>query len=126
MCNTYDGIVTITEEVVKSDTFKVVMTNRSNKHVKINNQTLGMLRSCQDEQICSLHEIVTFEPIPKKGEGDETKAETKDTSSKNDPDTKTKVVERKADLYYVPIKKTRKQARWSTTHSQRMIFTPFR
>ena len=35
-------------------------------------QSLGMLRLCQDEQICSLHEIVTFEPIPKKGEGDET------------------------------------------------------
>ena len=106
MCNTYDGIVTITEEVVKSGTFKVVMTNRSNKHVKINNnQTLGMLRSCQNEQICSLHEIVTFEPIPQRGERDETKTETKDKSSKDDPDTKTKVVKRKADLYYVPIKK---------------------
>ena len=106
MCNTYDGIVTITEEVVKSGTFKVVMTNRSNKQVKINNnQTLGMLRSCQDEQICSLHEIVTFEPIPQKGERDETKTETKDKSSKDDPDTETKIVKRKADLYYVPIKK---------------------
>ena len=104
MCNTYDGIVTITEEVVKSGTFKVVMTNRSNKHVKINNnQTLGMLRSCQNEQICSLHEIVTFEPIPQRGEREETKTETKDNSSKDDPDTKTKVVKRKADLYYVPI-----------------------
>ena len=37
MCNTYDVIVTITDEVVKSGTFKIVMTNRSNKHVKINN-----------------------------------------------------------------------------------------
>ena len=46
----------------------------------------------------------TFEPIPQRGERDETKTETKDKSSKDDPYTKTKVVKRKADLYYVPIK----------------------
>ena len=83
MCNTYDGIVTITEEVVKSGSFKVVMTNTSNKHVKINNnQTLGMLRSCQNKQICSLHEIVTFEPIPQSREREETKQKPKTKAQK--------------------------------------------
>ena len=38
-----------------------------------------------------------------RGERERKKTETQDKSSKDDPDTKTKVVKRKADLYYVPI-----------------------
>ena len=64
----YEGIVTIEDDVVKSGTFNIVMTNRSNKHIKVyNNQTMGMLRSCQDEQICSIHRMVTFNKIEKRG-----------------------------------------------------------
>ena len=43
-CNTYEGCVTVDDDVVSSDTFNIVMTNRSNKHIKINsNQTMVML-----------------------------------------------------------------------------------
>ena len=41
------------------------MTNKSNRHIKIhNNQTMGMLHSCEDSQICTLHKIVTFDQNP--------------------------------------------------------------
>ena len=43
------------------------------KHVKINNnQTMGMLRRCQDDKICTIHRIVSFDKVPVKGEGDKT------------------------------------------------------
>ena len=42
-CNTYEGLVTVDDHVVSSGTFNIVMTNRSNRHIKINiNQTMGM------------------------------------------------------------------------------------
>ena len=38
------------------------MTNNSSQFVKITkNQTLGMLKSCDSDQICTIHWIVTFE-----------------------------------------------------------------
>ena len=44
------------------------------KHVKIsNNQTMGMLRTCQDDMICTIHRIVSFDKVPVKEEGDKTK-----------------------------------------------------
>ena len=37
------------------------MTNRSNKHIKVNKgQTIGMLRTCEEEQICTIHKITTY------------------------------------------------------------------
>ena len=46
------------------------MTNNSNQHVKVTkNQTLGMLKSCDQDQICSIHRLVTFEPKSLGGEG---------------------------------------------------------
>ena len=49
------------------------MTNTSMKHVKINNnQTMGMLRTCQDDKICTVHRTVSFDKIPMKGEGGKT------------------------------------------------------
>ena len=46
------------------------MTNNSNQYVKVTkNQTLGMLKSCDSDQICTIHRIVTCEPKPLKGEG---------------------------------------------------------
>ena len=45
------------------------MTN-SNQHVKVTkNQTLGMLKSCDLDQICTIHRLVTFEPKSLEGEG---------------------------------------------------------
>ena len=70
-CTTYEGIVTIDHEIFQSGNFNAVMTNTSTKHVKINNnQTTGMLRTCQDDKICTIHRIVSFDKAPVKGEGD--------------------------------------------------------
>ena len=70
-CTTYEGIVTIDDDIFQSGIFNVVMTNTSMKHVKINNnQTMGMLRTCQDDKICTIHRIVSFDKVPVKGEGD--------------------------------------------------------
>ena len=70
-CTTYEGIVTIDDDIFQSGIFNVVMTNTSMKHVKINNnQTMGMLRTCLDDKICTIHRIVSFDKVPVKGEGD--------------------------------------------------------
>ena len=75
-CKTYEGLVTVSENIVRSGVFNIVMTNKSNRHIKIHsNQTLGMLCSCEDSQICTIHKIVTFDRNPRKGRG-----------SKSDPD----------------------------------------
>ena len=87
-CTTYEGIVTIDDNIFQSGIFNVVMTNASMKHVKINNnQTMGMLRTCQDDKICTIHRIVSFDKVPVKGEGDKT-------------------VEKQVgkDLYHIPIR----------------------
>ena len=44
------------------------MTNNSNQHVT-KNQTLGVLKSCDQDQICTIHKLVTFEPKSLRGEG---------------------------------------------------------
>ena len=37
------------------------MTNRSNKHIKVNKgQTIGMPRTCEEDQIRTIHKIATF------------------------------------------------------------------
>ena len=37
------------------------MINRSNRHIKVNKgQTIGMLRTCEEEQICTIHKVATF------------------------------------------------------------------
>ena len=87
-CTTHEGIVTIDDNIFQSGIFNVVMTNASMKHVKINNnQTMGMLRTCQDDKICTIHRIVSFDKVPVKGEGDKT-------------------VEKQVgkDLYHIPIR----------------------
>ena len=57
------------------------MTNNSNQHIKVTkNQTLGMLKSCEQEQICTIHRLVTFEHKQIGGEG-VTPIETKQPSA---------------------------------------------
>ena len=69
-CNTYNGLVTFDEHTAGSGSFDIVMTNNSNQHVKVTkNQTLGMLKSCDQDQICTIHRLVTFEPKSLGGEG---------------------------------------------------------
>ena len=75
-CNTYKGLVTIDDDTISLRAFNIVMTNRSNKHIKVNNnQTIGMFWSCEENQICTVHEIVTFDQNPREGKDD--KSETK-------------------------------------------------
>ena len=72
-CTAYEGIVTIDDDIFQSGIFNIVMTNTSMKHVKINNnQMMGMLRTCQDDKICTIHRIVSFDKVPVKGEGGKT------------------------------------------------------
>ena len=60
--------VTVDENIVRSGVFNIVMTNKSNRHIKIHsNQTKGMLHSCDDSQICTIHEIIRFDKNPRKG-----------------------------------------------------------
>ena len=48
--------------VVSSGTFNIVMTNKSNKHIKVTKgHTMGMLKMYQENQICTIHKVVIFE-----------------------------------------------------------------
>ena len=61
-CETYEGLVTVDDNIVSSGVFNVVMMNKSNRHIKIhNNQTMGILCSCEDSEICMIDEIVMFD-----------------------------------------------------------------
>ena len=67
-CEIYEGLVTVDDSIVSSGVFNIVMTNKSKRHIKIHsNQTMEMLHSCEDSQICTIHEIVLFDKIPTKG-----------------------------------------------------------
>ena len=51
-CMTHEGLVTVDDSIVRSGVFNVVMTNKSNRHIKIlSNQSMGMLHSCEDSQV---------------------------------------------------------------------------
>lgn len=68
-CNTYEGLVTL-DEHTRSGSFNIVMSNNSNQHVKITkNQTLGMLKSCDSDKICTIHRLITTAPEPLEGKG---------------------------------------------------------
>ena len=61
-CTTYEGNVTLDDSVVRSGTFNIAMTNRSNKHIKVTKgHTMGMLKTCEEDQICTIHRVDTFE-----------------------------------------------------------------
>ena len=43
-CDTYEGLVTLDDTITSSGVFNIIMTNRSNRHIKIHsNKTMGML-----------------------------------------------------------------------------------
>ena len=61
-CTTYKGTVTLEDSVVSSGTFNIVMTNRSNKHIKVTKgHTMDILKTCEEDQICTIRMVVTFE-----------------------------------------------------------------
>ena len=87
----YEGLVTVDDNIVSSGFFNIVMTNKSNRHIKIHsNQTIGMLHSFVASQSCTIHKIVTFDKDPRKG---------RDGKSDSEPI--------KGNLYYVPTRKPR-------------------
>ena len=87
----YEGLVTVDDNIVSSGVFNIVMTNNSNRHIKIHsNQTMRMLHSCEDSQICMLYKIVTFNWNPR---------ERRDGKSDQDPTN--------GNLYYVPTRNPR-------------------
>ena len=64
-CTTYEGIATLHDSVDSSGTFNIVMTNRSNKPIKATQgHTMGMLKTCEEDQIYTIHRVVTFEQKP--------------------------------------------------------------
>ena len=70
-CDTYEGLVNVDDTIASSGVLNTVMTNKSNRHIRIHrNQTMGMLQPCEDGQICSIHEIVSFDRYPKEGRDD--------------------------------------------------------
>ena len=70
-CDINEGLVTVDDAIAWSGVFNIVMTNKSNRHIKIHSgRTMGMLHSCEDSQICTIHEIVSFARNPKEGRDD--------------------------------------------------------
>ena len=68
-CTTYEGIITPDDSVVSSGTFNIVMTNKSNKYIRVTKgHTMGMLKTCEEDQICTIHKVVTIERKPVKEE----------------------------------------------------------
>ena len=61
-CHTYHGTVLMDNDVITSGVFEIAMTNTSWKTVKIRRNTnMGLLKSCIEEEICTIHEIITLE-----------------------------------------------------------------
>ena len=61
-CHTYNGTIVMDNHVASSGIFEIAFTNTSYKTVKIRKHTnLGLLKSCIEEEICTIHEILTFD-----------------------------------------------------------------
>ena len=98
-CNTYNGLVTFDEHTAGSGSFDIVMTNTSNQHVKVTkNQTLGMLKSCDQDQICTVHKLVMLEPNTLGGEG----ITPKQTKQTHDHSIESETVTK--DFYQIPTR----------------------
>ena len=64
LCYALDGVVVIDHDVKASGTFNIYMTNKTHKTIKINRNTpLGLLKTCNQENIYTIHTIATFEEI---------------------------------------------------------------
>ena len=72
------------------------MTNRSNKHIKVNKgQTIGMLRTCEEDQICTIHKIATFH-------SSEIGSRHRHQDYDNGKDCPRLIKEREQKLYHIP------------------------
>ena len=49
--------------MTRSGSFNIIMTNNSARHTMIHvHDTIGMLKSIDNTQVCIIHKIVTFNP----------------------------------------------------------------
>ena len=61
-CHSYNGTVFVDEEMKDSGIFEIAMTNTSWLPIKIRaNERMGLLKSCIEEEICSIYNVVNFE-----------------------------------------------------------------
>ena len=82
-CHTYEGTVAVDDEVKNSGIFHIVMINQTSRHVEITrNTSMGSLKSCAEDKVCTIHRIVTFH------------------KTKEEP--KSKVVEK--SMYAIPVR----------------------
>ena len=88
-CDTYAGIVTMDEEVMKSGKFCITMTNKSHHHVKMHEgQTVGLIKNCPEGNITTIHKIVTFDKVL-------------DTKGQGKSNT---LIEQEEDFYCIPLR----------------------
>ena len=74
--------MTVDDTIVSSGVSNIVMTNISSRHIKIHNsKIMGMLCSCEDSQICTIHEIVSFDRNPREGMSDTSNPDTTEGNS---------------------------------------------
>ena len=106
-CGTYEGLVTVDDNIVSSGVLNIVMTNKSNRHIKIHsNQPMGMFCSCEDSQICTFHNLLMLDWNPREGR-----------DGKSDPDPT------KGNLYYVPTRNPRRGRLEVNTLPKKVFYT---
>ena len=55
-CDTYEGVVTTEDQMTRSGSFNIIMTNNSARHTMIHaHETIGMLKSIDNTQVCTIH-----------------------------------------------------------------------
>ena len=65
-CHTYNGTVVMDDDVKRSGMFEIAMTNTSWKTVKIRSTNIGLLKSCVQDEVCTIHQILPKDkPKPK-------------------------------------------------------------
>ena len=129
-CDTYEGFVTTDNQMTRSSSSNIIMTNNSTRHTMIHaHETIGMLKSVDNTQVCTIHKIVTLHDPPlddknlssspkekldslKKGKGDldpsiKSKCSPKPVKNVFDQitkkaNTKPKLV--KKEFYHIPIR----------------------
>ena len=61
----HEGVVTTDDQMTRSGSFNIIMTNNSARHTMIHaHDTIGMLKAIDNTQVCTIHKIVTFHDPP--------------------------------------------------------------
>ena len=55
-CDTYEGVVTTDDQMIRYGSFNIIMTNNSARHTMIYaHDIIGMLKSIDNTQVCTIH-----------------------------------------------------------------------